>query len=248
MKPSPSLLSRRGFIGGLFAAAPVVIASSRLMPLRGVRFDPIVRLQSWVAGQEVAGPFWVQEGPLSMMKRVEDAMRAEFGSAHYVPLPELQRTAAESRSPNDGLYGRDHMPIFRIGDAHGLEREDKPESDERFLANIRGWREYQSHRRATQDWVDATKVQQTWHDYYLKQTIEAKAQCHTIGHPRAEEILRAAGYDGSPAPTRQRAVELSDAVDQEMDRQTDEMWRRWESWPGQPDLPNPFPQRFKRVI
>jgi hypothetical protein len=152
------MLSRRGFISGLLAAAaPVVIASSHLMPLRGVKFnplDPLGRVQWWPVAEKVSGLWSTAQCPPSVIR----------------------------------------LARLEMVEAFGVE---------------------------------------------IEALYEEAGLLHTIGHPNADEILRKVEFDGPPVRIRQRSItQISDAVDQEMDRRTEEMARR----------PNPFPQRFKRVI
>jgi hypothetical protein len=75
------MISRRFFLAGALAV-PAIVAAGSLMPLRGVKFDPIVRVQSWPIGEGAFGAYWSHEGPLSKVGAVEDAMREMFGAAY----------------------------------------------------------------------------------------------------------------------------------------------------------------------
>ena len=77
-----TLLHRRSFLGGLLAA-PAVVAFHNLMPIKGIKFDPMIRLQSWPLGTERWGEWWVHEGPLSTMAEAEKAMRKQFGVSYW---------------------------------------------------------------------------------------------------------------------------------------------------------------------
>jgi hypothetical protein len=76
------MLSRRSFIASLIAM-PAVVHASNLMPLRGIKFDPIVRLQSWPIGTDALGEYWVHEGPLSRARLIEKEMRDMLGNCYW---------------------------------------------------------------------------------------------------------------------------------------------------------------------
>jgi hypothetical protein len=61
---------------------PAVVAAGNLMPLRGIKFDPIVRVQSWPIGEDKFGEWWVHEGPLSRAVKIEAEMRDLMGAAY----------------------------------------------------------------------------------------------------------------------------------------------------------------------
>ncbi len=82
------MLSRRNLLAGL-VAAPAVVAVGSLMPLRGIKFDPIIRLQSWPIGEDSQGLWWMHEGPLSQSYRIETEMRDLMGACYSQTLYEL---------------------------------------------------------------------------------------------------------------------------------------------------------------
>jgi hypothetical protein len=76
------VLSRRSLLGGLLAA-PAIVAVGSLMPLRGIKYDPLIRVQSWPIGTDACGEWWSHEGPLSKIGRIEDAMREMYGNCYW---------------------------------------------------------------------------------------------------------------------------------------------------------------------
>lgn len=87
------MLSRRFFIGSLLAM-PAVVASGNLMKIRGVTYDPIVRVQSWPPSEQAYGPWWVHQGPLSKAGGVEAEMKQALGTCFSRVLPPSQATEA----------------------------------------------------------------------------------------------------------------------------------------------------------
>jgi hypothetical protein len=101
------VLSRRFVLGGLLAA-PAVVAARHLMPLRGIKYDPMVTLQSWPVGQDAVGEWWRHTGPLS---RIDEVMRA-------------------MKAHGEVFWGHQETPQYKeiseFGVAHGVNRRDKP--------------------------------------------------------------------------------------------------------------------------
>jgi hypothetical protein len=132
------VLSRRRFFTGLIAA-PLVMRASSLMPLRGIKLDPIVRIQSWPLGEEAFGAYWVHEGPLSKIGRIETVMREVHGAAYYSgavnPEP-WQRGPARPLEHGNFIMGTldyDHLDGSRIGFRETRE-------------------EYEEHHRQAMEW------------------------------------------------------------------------------------------------
>ena len=136
-------LSRRSLLCGLIAA-PAVICAGNLMPLRGVKFDPIVRLQSWPLGTERWGEWWVHEGKLSNSAKVAAEMRKQFGVCYsvakdefkpWVPAHPLDRPSEEAREYGSG------GPRDQFGYRETLE--------ERRARPLMSWANYSSESRLT---------------------------------------------------------------------------------------------------
>ena len=114
------MLSRRNLLAGLFAA-PAVVAIDSLMPLRGIKFDPVVRLQSWPIGDDKFGEWWVHEGPLSQFHRIEVEMRSLMGACY-------------SETVYEPPYGRGPTISDKYGNRFlgAIEYGDKPVSASRL--------------------------------------------------------------------------------------------------------------------
>ena len=78
MKPG---LSRRSLLCGLMAA-PAVVYVGHLMPLRGVKFDPLMRIQSWPFKTTPTGAWAVSEVPLSQFAKAQSQVLKACGSAY----------------------------------------------------------------------------------------------------------------------------------------------------------------------
>ena len=83
-----SIISRRSLLGGLLAA-PAVVAFNNLMPIKGVKFDPMIRLQNWPIStdhfDELRPLDWVSfTGPLSKAKEMRLGLSSEFGGGCYL--------------------------------------------------------------------------------------------------------------------------------------------------------------------
>ena len=149
------MFSRRNLLACLFAA-PAVVAIDSLMPLRGIKLNPIIRLQSWPFGTEAVGEWWAHEGPLSGIARIEEAMRDQMGRCFWqsvergpgVNMDNLlgqgfgglstagstEREGCFHTAPEDSILDSIlDMPLAgrsesasRFGVAHGVPRNDPP--------------------------------------------------------------------------------------------------------------------------
>ena len=86
-----SLLSRRSLLRGL-VAMPAVVAVGSLMPIRGVKFDPIMRVQSWPLGETPYGAWAAYEGPLSQIGEVHKKLHREYHAAYFDSLEAWRKT------------------------------------------------------------------------------------------------------------------------------------------------------------
>ena len=117
------MFSRRNLLACLFAA-PAVVAIDSLMPLRGIKLNPIIRLQSWPFGTEAVGEWWAHEGPLSGIAHIEEAMRDQMGRCFWQSVERgPARAMADHTTPEDAILD---MPLAgrsesasRFGVAHG---------------------------------------------------------------------------------------------------------------------------------
>ncbi len=149
------MFSRRNLLACLFAA-PAVVAIDSLMPLRGIKLNPIIRLQSWPFGTEAVGEWWAHEGPLSGIARIEEAIRDQMGRCFWQSVergPGLnmdnllrqgfgglstagstEREGCFHTAPEDSILDSIlDMPLAgrsesasRFGVAHGVPRTDPP--------------------------------------------------------------------------------------------------------------------------
>ena len=154
------MVSRRKFLAGLLAV-PAVVSFSSLMPIRGVKYDPIIRLQSWKFGTEASGEWWAHEGRLSRIGSFETAMRDEIGQAYWQEVDrrsvkvdcfsrDPNRPLVTSETVNSGLAS-DHA--FAVGVAHGVRRDDPP------LLTDHEWREQINARWKKDGLLDRWMVQ-----------------------------------------------------------------------------------------
>ena len=82
------MISRRHLLRGLIAT-PAVVAIGSLMPLKGIKFDPLIRLQSWPIGMEMPeGEWWTHTGRASRSVFAEAEMKRQFGNCYWGTLPE----------------------------------------------------------------------------------------------------------------------------------------------------------------
>lgn len=168
-------VNRRSLLAG-FLAMPAVVAISSLMPLRGAKRNPIVRIQSWPFDTDPVGEWWSHEGPLSFLPNVEHAMQEAMGQSYWriADLP-IAREMPGNSMPTSQIVG----DTFNIGDVmhttlnasrmggFGATKEEK----EQFCHLARsGWR----HRAQSQVFND-------W-DQYEKNTQELIS----IQHKRLE--------------------------------------------------------------
>jgi hypothetical protein len=87
-------MNRRALLTGLLAA-PAIVAIGNLMPLRGIKYDPMMHVRSWPFDAPAVGEWWRYTGPLSKVAEVESAMREMFGQC-YTKLHEYPSFAVES--------------------------------------------------------------------------------------------------------------------------------------------------------
>jgi hypothetical protein len=154
------MISRRFFLTGALAA-PVVVAASNLVPLRGIKFDPIMRVQSWPIGESAFGAYWSHEGPLSKIGAVEETMREMFGAAYHQKIdfpmpggpmsilgvrPTFEECAEHHRMANSG-YGPNDPPPRRFAYRGGVVRPDSAYPLEEQKRDIDRYKAY--HTRST---------------------------------------------------------------------------------------------------
>jgi hypothetical protein len=132
------------------------------MPLRGVKYDPIVRLQSWKFGTEANGEWWAHEGRLSRIGEVEAEMQRLYGTTYWQPVDKLRMDGGaffdnkEAQCNRPILVGRENKPQMAsllgdddgassIGVSHSWRRKDLPsDSDEEVIAKTRARKFYRA--------------------------------------------------------------------------------------------------------
>lgn len=67
---------------------PAVVAIGSLMPIRGVKFDPLIRIQSYPLDQSPLGEWWTHRGRSSNLARIESEMKKQFGKVYWEVIDE----------------------------------------------------------------------------------------------------------------------------------------------------------------
>lgn len=109
------MISRRSVMCGLFAV-PAVVSFASLMKIRGIKYDPIVRLQSWKFETDPEELWWAYEGPLSKALIVESDTKVGWLSNRKMFWREVNRdTLCDlpiGSSPNAPIFNAS----FLVGD------------------------------------------------------------------------------------------------------------------------------------
>lgn len=196
------MISRRTILRGLFAV-PAVVAIGSLMPIRGVKYDPIVRLQTWKLGTEAKGEWWAHEGRLSRIGEVEGEMQRQFGVSYWeevkAPPTPFSSDWNINRTPGDPLAGSSYegQPITqasdcvsRFGVAHSVPRNDPPLMTPEQLSDVR--RENADYRRRNQRLVTPEEIEHRtrWYAKFIEQHESSLAQ-FDVTTAKMEEKLAA---------------------------------------------------------
>jgi len=207
------MLSRRFLLGGLIAA-PAVIAAGHLMPLRGIKFDPIYRIQSWPVGQDAVGPWMTFQGPLSQLEKAKHDMAEAIGAVFETPIEKVLPPAHRLYEGTDIL--RDMWrPLPVTGPLGALNFGVRASPEERhewgnFIRAHSG--RYESITDEEGRWCGwgAPKLihipTPAEYEQSTAALIERLAKVHTLGHRDADRILREAGFDLPRVRTRQQTM------------------------------------------
>lgn len=164
-------ISRRIFIRGIMAA-PAVIAASSLMPLRGIKFDPFIRLQSWRPGTQVYDAWGMEIVPLSKSALAEAKIRDLFGQCYYdnAPSPKDDRrlalTPACDLNPDLDYYPAqwdDGTPQFSMG----IRQSERDVKERRLFRPVaerprRPWSTPKQHAASTRAMIDRLSALTVW--------------------------------------------------------------------------------------
>jgi hypothetical protein len=97
-------VSRRSVLSAI-VACPAVVSVGSLMPLRGVRHDPIIRVQTWPFDTEVSGPWWAHEAPMSQISLAAQGMAESGHKTYWRPVKSVAREMPGRTLPDDQIVG-----------------------------------------------------------------------------------------------------------------------------------------------